>query len=686
MRVSLVPSEVVSLIGSAPITSRRDGAADYRGDIDGLRAIAVLLVILHHYSVPGFRGGFVGVDVFFVISGFLIAAHIDADIRAGRFSLLAFYERRIRRILPALFAMYALVLLAGTLVLFPPDLRFLSRIGAFVVPFLANFALYQNAGAYGGQFADKVVLLHTWSLAVEEQFYLLFPVLMLAIAALCRARYAIVLWPLALVSLAACVIEVRVFPPAAFYLAPFRAWELLAGALLALGRFAPPRAAVMRTATASLGLVLIAVADWFLSTDSPYPGELTLLPCAGAALILHAACERSSAVGALLSHGIVRRIGLWSYSLYLVHWPLLLLAQYYAFDALDCAMRCVLLGTTLLLGALSWRYVEQPFRGPNAMLDRRGLFAVAAVSGIALIGATLAIHRATDPRRYDEVDRIRFPSETGAQVTCNLNSLELTQGPPCILGDRTTPVRTAVWGDSHAGAMLPAINSVFMRHHQAALYVKGGCAALLDVYPRARVPGQSSALRSWMDAAGIGHGVTCERRNAAVLSWIIQQRFTTVILGGHWIANTEARFGSVLTDAQSPDNDGAHNAEVFARGLARLLVELQRAQVRVFLVEDVPEYSFSVPYGLASARRLNLHGDLGISPAAYEAQQRSATQLFTQFQQQYGLRLLKPQDILCNGGRCAIARGEAPLYRDGEHLATTGAMTVAPIFEAIFAP
>jgi peptidoglycan/LPS O-acetylase OafA/YrhL len=671
-------------MGAAPITSRRGRATDYRTDIDGLRAISVLLVILYHYGVPGFRGGFVGVDVFFVISGFLITAHIDADIRAGRFSLLAFYERRMRRILPALFAMYGLVLLVGTMVLFAPDLRFLSRIGAYVVPFLANFALYQNAGAYGGQFADQVVLLHTWSLAVEEQFYLFFPVLMLAIAAFGHARYATVLWPLAVVSLAACIIEVRCFPLAAFYLAPFRAWELLAGALLALAKLAPPPTAGVRTGLASLGLLMIAAGDWFCNADTPNPGELTLLPCMGAALILHAACDRSTAAGALLGQGILRRIGLWSYSLYLVHWPLLLLARYYAFDPLDLATRCVLLAATLLLGALSWRFVEQPFRGPRALFDRPTLFAVAAVSGLALIGATLAIHRATDPRRYDSLERMRFPSESGAQVTCNVTSLAAIDGPPCILGDRSTPVRTAVWGDSHAAAMLPAIDSVFMRHHQAALYVKGGCAALLEVYPRDRAPGQSSAVRSWMDANGLGRGVRCERHNAAVLSWIIQQRITTVILGGHWIANTEARFSSVLTDAQSPDNDGAHNAQVFARGLARLLVELQRAHVKVFLLDDVPDYAFSVPYGLASARRLDLHRDLAMSTADYETQQRSATRLFGQFQQQYGLRILRPQDMLCSGGRCAIARGAAPLYRDNEHLAIAGAMTVAPIFEAIF--
>ena len=646
----------------------------------------MVLVILYHYGVPRFGGGFIGVDVFFVISGYLIAAHIGADIRAGRFSLVAFYERRIRRILTALFAMYALVLLAGAIVLFPPDLRFLTRIGAYVVPFLANFALYQNAGTYGGQFADQAVLLHTWSLAVEEQLYLFFPLLMLPIAAFGRARYAIVLWPLALVSLVACIIAVRVFPLAAFYLAPFRAWELLAGALLARGNFARPPQAAMRTGAALLGLTLIAGADWFLRTDSAYPSELTLLPCTGAALILYAGCDRSSVPGRLLCYSILRRIGLWSYSLYLAHWPLLLLAKYYAFDPLSVATRCVLLAATFLLGALSWRYVEQPFRGPNALLDRRGLFAVAALSGIALLGATLAIHRATDPSRYDRVDQIHFPSESGAQLSCNLSSLEITSGPPCILGDRSTPVRTVVWGDSHAAAMLPAIDAAFARHRESALYAKGGCAPLVDVYPRERAPGQSSRIRSWMDAAGIGHAVKCERRNAAILDWITHQRINTVILGGHWIGNTEAHLDSVLTDAQDPDNDGTRNAEVFARGLARLLSDLQRAQLRVFLLDDVPEYPFGVPYALASARRLQLHHDLGLSLAAYDAQQRSATQLFAEFQQQYGLRMLQPQDILCSGGRCAIAHGEAPLYRDREHLSVAGAMAIEPIFEAVFAP
>jgi peptidoglycan/LPS O-acetylase OafA/YrhL len=658
----------------------------YRTDIDGLRAVAVLLVILYHYGVPGFAGGFVGVDVFFVISGFLIAAHIAADIRAGRFSLLAFYERRIRRILPALFAMYALALLAGALVLFPPDLHFLSRVGAYVIPFLANYPLYRNAGAYGGEFADHVVLLHTWSLAVEEQFYMFFPLLMLAIASFCRARYAAVLWPLALVSLLACIIAIRISPLVAFYLAPFRAWELLAGALLAVGSFAPPRARYLRTGAAVLGLLLLAAADLLLTTADPYPSEMTLIPCVGTVLVLYAGCDHSEVVGRLLGGSIMRRIGLWSYSLYLYHWPLLLLEQYYAFDPLSTAMRWAMLVATFLLGALSWRYVEQPFRGPHALLQRRTLFATAVVSGAVLSVATFAIYRATEPQRYTTQERIHFPGDSADQARCRGASPEVGGRPFCILGDKTAPVDTVLWGDSHALAMLPAVDMAFARHHEAAMFAqRGGCPPLMGVYVRDQVSGESSALRPWLDAAGVGRGAQCTRHNDAVLAWIVQHRIRTVILAGHWIAYTGDHFLRRLTDAQSPDNDSLQeNAAVFARGLERLLSVLQHQHVRVFLLEDVPHNALNVPYELASARRLDLPRDFRISRTAYEAQELSATQIFQRIQQRYGVHILRPQDILCAGGPCAIARGEAPLYNDDEHLSPLGAVIVEPALDAVF--
>jgi peptidoglycan/LPS O-acetylase OafA/YrhL len=657
----------------------------YRADIDGLRALAVLSVMFHHYRVPGFPGGFVGVDVFFVISGFLIAAHIEGDLAANRFSLLAFYERRIRRILPALFLMYTLFLLAASFVYFPPDLHFQTQLAAYVIPFLANHAFYRNAGNYGGEFAAHIGLLHTWSLAVEEQFYLFFPLLMIAISRLMRSRYTDVLWVMALASFGLCVAGTYIEPPAAFYLTPFRAWELLAGALLAVGRFSPPRNTRLRATVALAGLLLIAGSDLFLSSYTPYPGAWALIPCAGATAILYASCDRTVPIGRVLDNPVMRRIGLWSYSLYLIHWPLLVLARYYWFDPLPVWLRCSLLASTFAIAALSWRYVEQPFRGPNALLGRPALYGIAAASGAALFLATFILHRAEDPRHYSARDQERFPTYTARQTRCRNTSPEETQ-VPCKLGDNSATVRAILWGDSHALAVLPAVDAAYAGHHEAAVFSqKGGCPPLLGVYVRDFSPGASNLFRAWIEAHGFGRSERCKRHNDAVLNWIPSSHVDTVILAAHWIAYTEGKHTRRLTDPQTPENYSMiDNAAVFERGLERLLEALSRTHVQVYLLDDVPQSVVNVPYALATAQRLHLDREFRISRVDYEVQQRSATAIIARLQQNYGFRILKPQDLLCAGGMCSIERKGAPLYSDEEHLSELGAMLSEPALEAIW--
>ena len=664
----------------------REGVRAYRADIDGLRALAVLSVMFHHYLVPGFRGGFVGVDVFFVISGFLIAAHIEGDLAAHRFSLLAFYERRIRRILPALFLVFALFLALASKVYFPPDLHMQTLLAAYVIPFLANYAFYQNAGNYGGDLAGHIAMLHTWSLAVEEQFYLFFPLLMIGIARFTRGRYSAVLWIIALASFVFCVVGTYIAPSAAFYLAPFRAWELLAGALLAVGRFSPPRSPRVRAGAALSGLLLIAGADLLLSNDTPYPGAWALVPCAGAVAILHAACDRSVLVGNALDNPVMRRIGLWSYSLYLFHWPILVLAQYYFLDPLSVTLRCVLLASTFLLGALSWRYVEQPFRLPRALLNRPGLYGVAAASGVALAVATFVLHRAADPRHYGARERALFPSYTADQTRCRNTSPEDMHAPPCKLGDKSAAVKAILWGDSHALALLPAVDAAYAGHHEAAIFAQiGGCPPLLGVHVRDFSPAGSELFRSWIDEHGLGRSERCKRHSEAVLNWIAGNHIEAVILAAHWIAYTEGKHSRRLTDSQNPENYSMlDNAAVFARGLDGLLAVLERARVRVYLVDDAPQSIVNVPYALASAQRLHLDRDFRISRVDYEAQQHSAAAILARLQERYRFRILKPEDSLCAGGMCSIARVDAPLYTDGEHLSELGAMIAEPALGAIW--
>jgi peptidoglycan/LPS O-acetylase OafA/YrhL len=681
-----LPAPALSGI-TVSLDRQTDSAHVYRADIDGLRAIAVLSVTFQHYRVPGFGGGFTGVDVFFVISGFLIAARLASDLSARRFSLLAFYERRIRRIVPALFVMCGLTLLASAAILFPPDLYQQSRMAVFVIPFLANYAFYEHAGAYGGEFASHIVLLHTWSLAVEEQFYLFFPLLMLAIWRFLGRRYPAVLGLLAAVSFVLCVVAVRVAPLATFYLPQFRAWELLAGALLAVGKFTPPRDARVRGGIALSGLLLIVAADLLLSYETPYPSEFTLLACVGAAAILYAACNETEPMGRVLANPVMRRVGMWSYSIYLYHWPLWVLAQNYAFDPLSVATRCALFAATFALAGLSWRYVEQPFRGSNALLKRQAVYGVAAVSGVVLMLTACSLHHFTDSHRYSPRERALFATDTEVQSECRNTSPELTQRPPCKLGDAAAPVRAILWGDSHALAFLPAVDAAYAEHHEAVMFAQqGGCPPLLGVRIRDSKPGQSTLLHSWLEAAGYGRSEYCERHTDAVLDWIGQHHIRTVILAGHWIAYTESGHRQWLTDSQSPDNVSLHdNAAIFSRGLDRLLAALQREQVQVFILDDAPQNTVDVPYALAAARRRGWVRDFRISRAEYEAQQHSATAIFARLQQLYAFRILEPQNCLCAGGKCAIARGDVSLYTDDEHLSAPGAMVAEPAIEAIWA-
>jgi peptidoglycan/LPS O-acetylase OafA/YrhL len=663
---------------AASLIQHGDSTPRYRADIDGLRAVAVLAVTFQHYGVPGFSGGFVGVDVFFVISGYLIASAIAGDLGSDRFSLLSFYERRVRRIVPALFVMYGLVLVASAAILIPPELHPQSRMAVMVIPFLANVAFLQNAGAYGGEFANQIVLLNTWSLAVEEQFYLFFPLLMLVIGRFLSRKYAAALWPLAILSLVLCIIAVRVEPRATFYLLPFRAWELLIGALLAVGNVALPRDPRVRGVTAAAGLILIVAACLFFNLDRPHPSELTLVPCMGAVAIIYADCG--------VSLPILRRIGLWSYSIYLYHWPLLVLAQCYAFESLSPVMRGFLLAVTLAIAALSWRYVEQPFRGRDAWLQRPALFALAAATGFVLMGAAAATYRLTDARRYTAQQRGKFPGDTAIQSACRNTSPEMLTRPHCRLGDASAPVTAVLWGDSHALSILPAVDAVYAEHHDAAMLAQlGGCPPLVGVHIRPAAPSQSSFLHSWRENAGYGHSEVCKRHTDAVLEWIIQHRIHSVILAGHWIAYTESANQQWLSDAESPDNAALRdNAAIFARGLERLLGVLQKEHIRVFILDDAPQSPVYVPYALAAARRRDLHRDFRISRAEYEAQQRSATEIFSRLQQKYAFQILEPQNSLCDGGMCAIARNTESLYVDEEHLSALGAMVAKPALEPIW--
>ncbi|MBW9117637.1 acyltransferase [Rhizobium cauense] len=465
----------------------------YRAEIDGLRAIAVVPVLFFHAAIYPFSGGYVGVDIFFVISGYLITGILLREIAQGSFSVVGFYDRRIRRIYPALFATIIVTAIAASFVLYADDLKDFGQSVIATLTFMSN-VLFWHETDYFAPNAEFKPLLHTWSLAVEEQFYVLFPLLLAALATKARRSQFVIVAILTVLSFSAAEIASVRSPAAAFFLLPFRTWELSAGALLALyeagrerptGRFAEIGAAV--------GILLIAYAIFGLDNETPFPGRWALLPVCGAILVIHFA-QPSNLVGRLLGSRIPVAIGLISYSLYLVHQPIFALYRYARVVEPSRLEMLNLVALSFALAAISWKLVEQPFRRPR--YRSRAVFASAAFGSLVLISlgavahlnagfpswtlARLTPQQAVVYRNLLEergrIDRVADSNKFGECVfrTGKLDEIFRRQFAECA--GKYGPA-TMIVGDSHAGNLFDAIAPLAERPFVIGLN-KGFCRAV----------------------------------------------------------------------------------------------------------------------------------------------------------------------------------------------------------------
>lgn len=442
----------------------------YRPDIDGLRAVAVGPVVLFHAHLWGMGGGFVGVDVFFVISGFLICSVIVEELRRGTFSIIRFYERRCRRILPALFTMFMATALLASFVLMPPDMTAFGESLLSSLLWVSNMYFWKDSGYFDGA-AELKPLLHTWSLSVEEQFYLFVPYLLVAISAWFRKRYLLILAPIALASFALSIWAVSHAPNAAFYVLPTRFWEMLLGGLLAVAFTAGPSSRASRELLAGLGLLLIVGAVTLYSDDTPFPGLTALAPCAGAALIIYAGMGGKSLVSSLLGTAPFTFIGKISYSLYLWHWPLFALYRYHVARELSGMESAALVMLGLMLATASYLFVESPFRQAERPIGRRAIFRGAAW-GMLATGAVAGTAIATEglPFRYPNFQLVHAPGQAhydaGNEDKCFLGDPQTHEdwGAESCFVTRGRGPNVLLWGDSFAAHYVPGI-----KHHAARL-------------------------------------------------------------------------------------------------------------------------------------------------------------------------------------------------------------------------
>jgi peptidoglycan/LPS O-acetylase OafA/YrhL len=450
----------------------------YRPDIDGLRAIAVMLVVNFHAFPEAMPGGFIGVDIFFVISGFLITGIILRELDQQRFSLLAFYNRRIRRIFPALIVVLCATLVLGWLWMLPAAYAQLSTDVFASAAFFSNIALLLQSGYFDIE-SGKKPLLHLWSLGIEEQFYLFWPLILMLVA---RMRLSILV-AASVIGIASFLLNVALIgsnPVATFYLPFTRAWELLAGAALACSWNEVSQTSRASNWRATIGLSLIAVAAGVLDTHSAFPGWWAALPVAGAALLLSA--PAAWFCRCLLASPPLVWIGLISYPLYLWHWPLLVFFGIIKFGPLTLLERELTLGLSALLAWLTYRFVESPFRfsRPSPLKIAglcTGMVLVSAAAGIVVEGRGFGFRL---PPEIREMADVRTDPSNWRVHECLLDlSHEMSFADNCVDRDRRPLV--LVWGDSTAGALLPGLRKAQeTRDFGIAQFTSSSCIPALN--------------------------------------------------------------------------------------------------------------------------------------------------------------------------------------------------------------
>lgn len=649
----------------------------YRRDIDGLRAIAVIPVVLFHAGFTVFSGGYVGVDIFFVISGYLITSIIQREIAENRFSILTFYERRARRILPALMVVLFATLVAGWFSFLPLEFEAFGRSLIATVFFVANILFWQESGYFDAD-AETKPLLHTWSLSVEEQFYILFPVLLLFLHRYMRQSTVVWVAVASLLSLAVATWGVAHYPNAAFYLLSSRAWELGLGALLALGALPQVRRLRQANMLGMVGFGFILFSVFFYEPTTPFPGIAALMPCLGAVLVIHSGAHADTLIARLLSLAPLVWIGLISYSLYLWHWPILVFQRHLSAAPPGTLETLAMIALITLLAAASWKFVETPFRRRTPVLTRPRILvgAVVTMCLAALAGSVIVYQKgiyfrvpavaldlaltASDKPRFEECQRL-----TGDDVRA---------GKLCVIGSQGAVPTFLVWGDSHAYALMPLLFDMANQYGVSGLYApQGACAPLLG------------AKRD--DPVGSPH---CLDFNQAVVEVLkATPSIKTTLLVARWAENFEPyRFKAwapplVLRDTLQPSSDD-DNRSVFERAITRTLATLNDLDQAVTIVTQVPDLKFNAPRYLATRAMFGNELTDSVEQALYIERQQGVSTLFERLQSRYPFSLIHPENWLCREGRCALFDKQVLLYRDDTHLSVRGSEIVRPAFTRFF--
>ena len=627
----------------------------YRPEIDGLRAIAIASVVAFHAKLGLAPGGFAGVDVFFVISGYLITSLIMADIEAGRFSILAFYERRIRRIFPALLAVIAACLVVGYWRMTPDDFVLLGRNALAALGFHSNFWLAGRAGYFMPD-AATLPLLHTWSLGVEEQFYLLAPLILLLGAGAGPRTRGWVFWPLLAVGIAVSVAGVTLNPDTAFFLLQTRAFELMIGVALGLSLIPRITSRLAREALSVAGLLMIAWTVAFYGSETAFPGFAALLPCAGAALLIHAVRdgERLTVVGRMLATPPFVSIGLISYSLYLWHWPLFAFAEYEWPGQLNEAARLGLCAAALVIAIASYRWIEQPARKSRLVLTRPRVFAsgLAAAAVLAGLSQAIVVSHGIPSRLSPDIAAFAQDIARARKGDSPCRGRSTTADDICILGDNAATPSFLVWGDSHALTLASEVHALAASEGVAGFLVaRGGCPPLFD-------SGAAPALSK----------KKCQSNVIQVERAIESGAIHNVVLFARWAAYTG------ITKAEG---------EEFGRLLPATIAKLIQSGVKVTIIGPIPELPLNLPTAMIKGRMKGSPFTLEIDYGGFLARQQRTFAMLETLSKLPKVDVVYPHLSLCSEQICTTVENDFPLYSDDNHLNWRGTAKLAQLLRPL---
>ncbi len=655
----------------------------YRPEIDGLRAVSVVGVVFFHAGF-GFPGGYVGVDVFFVISGFLITCTILNNLQAASFSLIDFWVRRIRRILPAVSVMAAIVLVSGFLFLDLQTLKSLAGSSMAQSVLLSNVYFSRDVG-YFAESADFKPLLHTWSLAVEEQFYFIFPFALTLAYRFIRKQVLLILSGVAFISLILSIYGTQNHESATFFLLPFRAWELFAGALLAVtqNKFNLPRR--IAEIISSAGLFLIFATMFLYDKNTPFSGSHALLPVAGAVAFIACCNDNATQVGKLLSLRPIVFVGLISYSLYLWHWPLIVFANNLLIDV-SVATRLVLVLISILFAFISWRFVETPFRKRSLRLKHSSVFIFGlVVSAVLFISSAVIWKLGSIPSRYSQElqPMVEDISLRGQEYTSK-NNKAVAIGASRLDTNKLAP-DFVFWGDSHGKAIVELVDIKAKEYGLSGeVYLKRGLIPITGLW---RTIWDDTRKKEYLEY------------NYQILQSIMERKIPNLILVSRWAANCSGQnqfgiengktlYGSLVTDTNEINVTPEIASASVRRQLKKMIEYLSNSGTKIWLIKQIPETNNqNTARHFLLAKRFPLLNHLDrftVSMDAHRHRQFHADNAFKGMELA-NLTIIDPSPLFFNNELRLEVYSERAHYRDDNHLTRYGAEKfLSPIFDDIF--